>query len=525
MNYGTSLMTACFSCQQRTLIMSHNIYSVFEQHFPDDPEAVFIETPDGGRLGYKELQRDVNRLANFLSNIGVEKGDRVAVQLEKSPQVLVLYLACLKAGYVYLPLNTAYTPNELAYFMDNAEPTVAVCDPDREDLFTRLAGEYDLRHLFTLDADGQGSLLQASKHTPAAFDAEYCDKDDIAVILYTSGTTGRPKGAMITHGNLAANGRALQETWQWQQQDVLLHALPIFHIHGLFVACHNVLLGGSKMLFLPGFDTRAILRLLPEATVLMGVPTFYTRLLDDPAFNRAICSHMRLFISGSAPLLEQTFEAFRQRTGHTILERYGMTETGMNTSNPVDGPRLPGTVGLPLPGVEVRIVDEKNQPVRDQDVGILQVKGDNVFKGYWRMPEKTAEEFTDDGFFITGDLASRNEQGYIAIVGRNKDMIITGGYNVYPKEIELLLDDIDGIKESAVIGLPHRDFGEAVTAVIIPINSNDIPDEQAIIKSLKQQLAGYKVPKKIIVLDQLPRNTMGKVQKNMLRDEYQDLWQ
>jgi malonyl-CoA/methylmalonyl-CoA synthetase len=505
--------------------MSHNIYSVFEQHFPASPEAVFIETPDGTRYSYAYLQQEVSRLANFLSNIGVEKGDRVAVQVEKSPEVLFLYLACLKAGFVYLPLNTAYTENELAYFMENAEPTVAVCDPKADDLFTRLAEDYGLQHLFSLDANGLGSLVEASKYTPIEFSAEYCVKDDIAVILYTSGTTGRPKGAMITHGNLAANALALKQTWQWQQQDVLLHALPIFHIHGLFVACHNVLLGGSKMLFLPRFDARAIMKLLPKATVLMGVPTFYTRLLDEPDFDRDMCAHMRLFISGSAPLLEQTFEEFRQRTGHTILERYGMTETGMNTSNPVQGPRLAGTVGLPLPGVDVRIVDDNNQPVSGNQVGILQVKGDNVFKGYWRMPEKTAEEFTDDGFFITGDLASRNEQGYISIVGRNKDMIISGGYNVYPKEIELLLDEMDGVKESAVIGLPHRDFGEAVTAVIIPLDMNYPPDEKNIIDSLKQQLANYKVPKKIIMLEKLPRNTMGKVQKNALRDAYRDLWQ
>jgi len=505
--------------------MNHNIYSVFQQHFPASPDAPFIETPDGASYNYGDLQQEVSRLANFLSNIGVKKGDRVAVQVDKSPQVLFLYLACLRAGFVYLPLNTAYTENELAYFMDNAQPTVAVYDPKADDLFTHLAEDYPLQHLFSLDARGQGSLMEASQYSPAEFNTEYCEPDDIAVILYTSGTTGRPKGAMITHGNLAANGLALQQTWQWQQQDVLLHALPIFHIHGLFVACHNVLLGGSKMLFLPKFDAPTVMRLLPQATVLMGVPTFYTRLLDEPDFNRDMCQHMRLFISGSAPLLEQTFEEFQQRTGHTILERYGMTETGMNTSNPVDGPRLPGTVGLPLPGVQVRIVDENNRPVSGDDVGILQVKGDNVFRGYWRMAEKTAEEFTDDGFFITGDLAKCNDQGYIAIVGRNKDMIITGGYNVYPKEIELLLDDMDGIRESAVIGVPHKDFGEAVTAVIIPEDMQQCPDETTVIQQLKQQLANYKVPKKIIVLEKLPRNTMGKVQKNVLREQYQNLWQ
>lgn len=504
--------------------MNSNIYSVFEQHFPASRDAIFIETPEGARYSYANLEQQVSKLAHFLTELGLVQGDRLAVQVEKSPQVLFLYLTCLRAGFIYLPLNTAYTENELGYFIENAEPALVVCDPKSEALFARLGENHKLQHIFSLDLHGQGSLITAAQHTPAEFTTAVCTEDDIAVILYTSGTTGRPKGAMISHGNLAANGLALQQAWQWQQQDVLLHALPIFHIHGLFVACHNVLLGGSKMLFVAKFDAHTIMQLLPAATVLMGVPTFYTRLLDEPGFNRDLCKNIRLFISGSAPLLEQTFEEFQQRTGHTILERYGMTETGMNTSNPIDGPRLAGTVGLPLPGVELRIVDAENQPVSGDAVGLLQVRGDNVFKGYWHMPQKTAEEFTDDGFFITGDLAKYNDQAYIAIVGRNKDMVISGGYNVYPKEIELLLDDIDGIKESAIIGLPHRDFGEAVTAVIIPDDMQHVPDEKQIIDQLKQQLAGYKVPKKFIVLEQLPRNTMGKVQKNILREQYKQLW-
>jgi len=504
--------------------MNNNIYTIFEQHFPASREAIFIETPDGEAYSYATLEQETARLAHFLAGLGLHKGDRVAVQVEKSPQVLFLYLACLRAGLIYLPLNTAYTESELVYFLENAEPAVVVCDPGSETLFERIGGQAHLQHIFTLDAQGKGSLMTASKDSPAIFETAECDRDDIAVILYTSGTTGRPKGAMITHGNLAANGLALQKTWQWHQQDVLLHALPVFHIHGLFVACHNVLLGGSKMLFLARFDAKQIMQLLPQATVLMGVPTFYTRLLEQSEFNHVVCKNIRLFISGSAPLLEQTFDEFRQRTGHTILERYGMTETGMNTSNPVDGARIAGTVGLPLPGVEVRIVDDNNQPVTSDEVGLLQVRGDNVFKGYWGMPEKTAEDFTADRFFITGDLAKYNEQGYISIVGRNKDMIITGGYNVYPKEIELLLDELPGIKESAVFGVPHRDFGEAVTAVVIAEDINRPLDEEHIISELKQKLANYKVPKKIIVLDQLPRNTMGKVQKNMLREEYKQLW-
>ncbi|MFW2374385.1 MAG: malonate--CoA ligase [Gammaproteobacteria bacterium] len=505
-------------------MMNNNIYSIFEQHFPSSREAIFIETPDGDTYSYATLEQEVSKIAHFLTELGVNKGDRIAVQVEKSPQVLFLYLACLRAGFIYLPLNTAYTESELAYFMENAQPAVVVCDPESQDIFARIGENHKLQHIFSLDADGRGSLISASKNVPAEFNTTACDKDDIAVILYTSGTTGRPKGAMISHGNLAANGLALQKTWHWQQQDILLHALPIFHIHGLFVACHNVLLGGSKMLFLSRFDAKTVMQLLPRATVLMGVPTFYTRLLDQVDFNQQLCKNIRLFISGSAPLLEQTFEEFQQRTGHTIVERYGMTETGMNSSNPVEGARLAGTVGLPLPGVETRIVDDNNQPVTDDSVGLLQVRGENVFKGYWRMAEKTAEDFTGDGFFITGDLASYNQQGYISIVGRNKDMVITGGYNVYPKEIELLLDEIEGIKESAIIGLPHKDFGEAVTAVVIPEDMNHAPSEQLIIDRLKQQLANYKVPKKIIILEQLPRNTMGKVQKNILRDEYKQLW-
>ncbi|MBI1424381.1 MAG: AMP-binding protein [Gammaproteobacteria bacterium] len=504
--------------------MNKNIYTVFEQHFPSSSDSVFIETVSGESYTYAVLQQHVARIANLLLAHGLTKGDRVAVQVEKSPQVLFLYLACLRAGLIYLPLNTAYTESELAYFLENARPATVVCDPCSEEMFARLGEAHGLRNIFCLDAQGAGTLMSLAARQSDMFTTVECGKDDVAVILYTSGTTGRPKGAMITHGNLAANGMALQKTWHWRQDDILLHALPIFHIHGLFVACHNVLLGGSKMLFVPKFDAKRIIELLPKATVLMGVPTFYTRLLDSPDFNRDVCRNIRLFISGSAPLLEQTFIEFQERTGHTILERYGMTETGMNTSNPVDGARVAGTVGLPLPGVEVRIVDDSGQTVQADTVGLLQVRGENVFKGYWQMPEKTAEDFTQDGFFITGDLAKFDNSGYIAIVGRNKDMVITGGYNVYPKEIELLLDEIEGIRESAIIGLPHKDFGEAVTAVIIPDDIEHVPDEKTIISQLKAKLANYKVPKKIIVLEQLPRNTMGKVQKNVLREKYADLW-
>ena len=501
-----------------------NIYHVFQEHFPESPDAIFIETPDGSQYSYAYLQLETARIARFLTEQGIQKGDRIAVQVEKSAHVLFLYLACLRAGFIYLPLNTAYTKNELSYFLENAEPAAVVCASDAYEIFSDLKSD-KLNNIFTLDTGEQGTLIELSRETASEFETVTCSADDIAVILYTSGTTGRPKGAMITHGNLAANGLALQKTWNWQQADVLLHALPIFHIHGLFVACHNVLLGGSKMLFLEKFDSKTVIQLLPRSTVFMGVPTFYTRLLDDDNFNKECCENMRLFISGSAPLLEQTFEDFQQRTGHTILERYGMTETGMNTSNPLEGERIAGTVGLPLPGVEARIVDENNQLVKNNDIGILQVKGDNVFKGYWRMPEKTAEEFTPDNFFITGDMAKYNERGYISIVGRNKDMVITGGYNVYPKEIELLLDECDGITESAIIGLAHRDFGEAVTAVVVPNDINNPPDIEHLKLILKQQLASYKVPKQIIYVEQLPRNSMGKVQKNILRETYISLYQ
>ncbi|MBD3610754.1 MAG: malonyl-CoA synthase [Gammaproteobacteria bacterium] len=503
-----------------------NIYSVFENHFPVDRKKDFIETVDGQHISYAELELQVTKICHYLvSQLGLQKGDRVAVQVEKSPQVIFLYLACLRAGLIYLPLNTAYTESELQYFIENAEPSLVVCRPQSMALFGKIAETNPIAHIKSLDEQGQGEIIEAASAQDSGFTTVECDKDDIAVILYTSGTTGRPKGAMISHGSLAANGLSLVNYWQWTEDDVLLHALPIFHIHGLFVACHTALLSGSKMLFVPKFDADTIIGLLPRATAMMGVPTFYTRLLLNDGFNKDVCANMRLFISGSAPLLEQTFEEFQQRTGHTILERYGMTETGMNTSNPYNGERLPGTVGFPLPGVEARIVHDDGSQVNQGEVGNLQVKGANVFQGYWRMPEKTAEEFTGDGFFKTGDMAMMNDQGYISIVGRGKDMVITGGFNVYPKEIELEIDEIDGVLESAVIGIPHADFGEGVTAVIVASDKAQLPTEGEMIRLLKSKLASFKVPKKIIIVDALPRNTMGKVQKNLLRETYQDIFQ
>lgn len=495
-----------------------NVYSLFRSRFPQDLDSPLLETEAGVLYTYADLERESARYARCLTDLGVAKGDRVAVQIDKSPQALFLYLGCLRAGFIYLPLNTAYQRSELEYFLENAEPSAVVCAPDS--LMARVAAESGIAHVLTLDAHGRGSLSAGCAKTAPEFSTVPCAPEDVGVILYTSGTTGRPKGAMIHHGALAANALSLQQAWGWRRDDVLLHALPLFHIHGLFVACHNVLLGGSRMLFLSKFDAPTLIRLLPRATVLMGVPTFYTRLLADPGLTAEACANMRLFISGSAPLLTQTFHEFEERTGHTILERYGMTETGMNTSNPLIGERKPGTVGLPLPGVEIRVVDDDDRELPRGEAGHLQVRGPNVFQGYWRMPEKTAEDFTAEGYFRTGDIARIDADGYVAIVGRAKDLIITGGYNVYPKEVEGYLDDAPGVLESAVIGVPHPDFGEAVVAVVVAAPGEAAPDEMRLIQDLKSRLAAYKVPKRVFVVAALPRNTMGKVQKNLLRDTY-----
>jgi malonyl-CoA/methylmalonyl-CoA synthetase len=505
------------------MTVDENIYSLIARRFPSDRRKPVIETPACGDYSYGDLDRESARHARFLAGLGLRPGDRVAVQIEKSPAALFLYLGCLRAGLIYLPLNPAYRAAEIEYYLDDAAPGAVVCRPTDLAGMRELARPRGLQHIYTLDADGQGSLTDACQSLDADFDTCRVSPDDNAVLLYTSGTTGRPKGAMITHGNLAANGLALHQAWGWRPDDVLLHALPLFHIHGLFVACHCVLLNGTKMILLPKFDVAKVIQSLPKATVFMGVPTFYTRLLADPAFGRDVCGHMRLFVSGSAPLLPQTFDEFRQRTGHTILERYGMTETGMNTSNPLDGPRRPGTVGRALPGVSVRIVDDRDQPLPAGEVGPLQVKGDNVFKGYWRLPEKTAEEFTADGYFRTGDLARMDDDGYVTIVGRSRDLIISGGLNIYPKEIESYLDKTDGVLESAVIGAAHPDFGEAVVAVVVRQPGREDLTEAGLIAALKEKIAGYKVPKRVFFVPELPRNTMGKVQKNVLRERYADL--
>ena len=503
--------------------MKGNLYNLFRERFPESLTRPFIETPAGGQYSYGDLERESARYARLLTGLGLQPGDRVAVQIEKSPAAVFLYLGCLRAGLIYLPLNPAYRAAEIEYYLDDAAPGAVICRPADLAGMRDLAAPRGLQHIYTLDADGHGTLTEACQSIDGEYDTCDVAPDDTAVLLYTSGTTGRPKGAMITHGNLAANALALHQAWGWRPDDVLLHALPLFHIHGLFVACHCVLLNGTKMILLPKFDVVTVMQFLPKATVFMGVPTFYTRLLADQNFNRDVCRHMRLFISGSAPLLPQTFDEFRQRTGHTILERYGMTETGMNTSNPLDGPHRPGTVGKPLPGVSLRIVDDKDRPLQTGEVGQLQVKGDGVFKGYWRQPQKTAEDFTADGYFRTGDLARFDNDGYVSIVGRAKDLIITGGLNVYPKEIESCLEKLDGVVESAVIGAPHPDFGEAVVAVVVRQPGREDVTEAGLLAALKQKIAGYKVPKRVFFIPELPRNTMGKVQKNLLRERYAKL--
>ena len=494
-----------------------NLYALFQRHFPTDLDAPALVTPNGATITYGGLDAMSAQFAGILIKLGVSKGDRVAVQVDKSPQAVALYLACLRAGAIYLPLNTAYTPAEVAYFVGDAEPTLLVCRPQSEQSLGDVVAGANAPHVRTLDGQGEGTL--SAEDAEPALDIVDVGGDDLAAILYTSGTTGRSKGAMLSHDNLASNALALHDMWGWREGDVLIHALPIFHVHGLFVAIHCALLNGSKMWFLPKFDADQVIELLPQSTVLMGVPTFYTRLVDHPGLTREATANMRLFVAGSAPLLAETFAAFEDKTGYRILERYGMTETGMITSNPLDGERLPATVGYPLPGVEVRVADEDGNVLGPEEIGVLEVTGPNVFKGYWRMAEKTASEFRVGGWFITGDVAKMSEDGRVSIVGRAKDMIISGGYNVYPKEIETVIDDLDGVKESAVIGAPHPDFGEAVVAVIVTEGGAKI-DEAQVQNAIKDDLARFKHPKRVFVVDELPRNTMGKVQKNVLRDTY-----
>ncbi|MES2434030.1 MAG: malonyl-CoA synthase [Pseudomonadota bacterium] len=502
--------------------MNANLFDILARAIPD-AGATVIETLDGARISYGDLVARTGRMANALLALGVKPDDRVAVQVEKSVEAIILYLATARAGAVFLPLNTGYTAAEIAYFITDAEPTLFVCDPARAADLSPAAEKAGAR-MVTLDAKGQGSLTEAAAAASADFDTVPRDKDDLAALLYTSGTTGRSKGAMLTHGNLVSNALTLRETWRYTARDVLIHALPIFHTHGLFVATNVTLFSGASMIFLPKFEPDRIFALMARATVLMGVPTFYVRLLEDDRLNAETTAHMRLFVSGSAPLLAETHRAWQTRTGHAILERYGMTETNMNTSNPYDGARVAGTVGLPLPGTEVIVTHpETGVELPLGEIGMIEVRGANVFKGYWRMPEKTAAELRANGFFITGDLGRIDDNGYVHIVGRGKDLIITGGYNVYPKEIEAEIDEIPGVLESAVIGIAHKDFGEAVTAVVVRTGNPSLT-ETAIIAALEGRLARFKQPKRVLFVPELPRNTMGKVQKNLLRDQYAGLY-
>lgn len=481
-----------------------------------DSDRIFLTDAEGHSLGYRDFHALAARQANALVSAGLEPGDRLAVQVEKTPQALALYAACVMAGIVFLPLNTAYTLTELDYFITDSGARGIVCDPAVEtELKARYVGG---TVVLTLDANGKGSLSdEASRHS-SNFPVASRTETDLAALLYTSGTTGRSKGAMLSHANLLSNARTLAELWRFNSNDVLLHALPIFHTHGLFVACNVTLIAQASLIFLPKFDLAAILRLLPKASVLMGVPTFYTRLLGDARFSQDLVAHMRLFISGSAPLLAETHLEFEARTGHRILERYGMTETNMSVSNPYDGERRAGTVGFPLPDVELLITDPETGLVLPAgETGMIEVRGPNVFQGYWGMPEKTRAELRDNGFFVTGDIGRVDADGYVHIVGRAKDLIISGGLNIYPKEIELLLDEQPGVLESAVIGVPHPDFGEAVLAFVVA-RPGQTPDLHAIGQVAARNLARFKQPREIILLDELPRNTMGKVQKAALRE-------
>jgi malonyl-CoA/methylmalonyl-CoA synthetase len=483
----------------------------------------FLRLLDGQVITHQDFLATSAQIANVTAQIGLKPGDRVAVQVEKSPQALALYAACAQAGLVFLPLNTAYTVDELSYFIENSGAALIVCDGRNEDQLGVVAKRLSAQ-IETLNSDGGGTLMAQAQVMPMSFAPVERTGDDLAAFLYTSGTTGRSKGAMLTQDNLLSNARTLVSEWRFTSDDVLLHALPIFHTHGLFVATNVTLAAGSSMVFMPKFDLDQIIASMPEATTMMGVPTFYTRLLDDERFTKDLAAHMRLFVSGSAPLLAETHSQFEERTGHRILERYGMTETNMNTSNPYEGERRAGTVGFPLPGVELKITNpDTGASLATGEVGQIEVRGPNIFKGYWQMPEKTAAELRQDGFFLTGDLGKIDDDGYVHIVGRNKDLIISGGYNIYPKEIELVLDDQPGVLESAVVGVPHPDFGETVLGVIVP-EKGATPDTDAMMEAVHHSLARFKHPRKLVVLAELPRNTMGKVQKNILREQFQDMF-
>ena len=513
---------------------NQNLYAALRAGFPVDLNSVAVETADGPAgqsfsplyYTWADLDRASARIANLLGFLDLQPQSRVAVQVDKSVENLILYLAVLRAGHVYLPLNNAYQAAEIEYFIGNAEPALVVCSPKNFGWISKIAFQKGTRHVFTLGDDRTGTLLERAAAHSDDHEVVARKADDLAAILYTSGTTGRSKGAMLTHGNLLSNAQVLQRYWGWRAGDVLVHALPIFHVHGLFVASHGALINGSKMIWFSRFDPKATIARLPQASVFMGVPTLYVRMLGEAALTKKACASMRLFISGSAPLLTETFQAWKERTEHTILERYGMSETLMLTSNPYrdeDGQRLGGTVGFALPGVGVRVHDDKGGACPPGEIGGIEVRGPNVFAGYWRMPEKTAEEFTADGWFKTGDVGVIDESGRVTIVGRSKDLIISGGYNVYPAEIEGVINDMSGVAESAVIGVPHPDFGEAVVAVVIAKPGATL-NADSIVSTLKARIANFKVPKRVFVQNELPRNAMGKVQKNLLRDAHKGLF-
>jgi malonyl-CoA/methylmalonyl-CoA synthetase len=506
---------------------NQNLFAALRAAFPADLDTVAIETDSALNYSWRDLDRATAMLANLLQSLRLPAGARVAVQVDKSVEALMLYLATLRAGYVFLPLNTAYQSAEIAYFVGDAEPAVVVCAPKNFGWVSKIAFSAGTQYVFTLGDDRTGSLLERAAHHSDQHAVAQQRAEDMAAILYTSGTTGRSKGAMLSHGNLLSNALVLKDYWGWQRGDVLMHVLPIFHVHGLFVAVHGALLNGSKMIWMAKFDPKQVLQKLPQATVFMGVPTLYVRLLADPGLDRHAARNMRLFIAGSAPLLIETFKEWQTRTGHTILERYGMSETAMLTSNPYApdarygnlGERRGGTVGFPLPGVQLRVQDDAGQSLPAGQVGGIQVKGPNVFAGYWRMPEKTREEFTTDGFFKTGDVGRIDSDGYVTIVGRSKDLIISGGYNVYPAEIEAVINTLPGVFESAVVGVPDVDFGEVGVAVVIAKPGERV-EAANIVAALKTMLANFKIPKRCYVVQELPRNAMGKVQKNLLRSQY-----
>jgi malonyl-CoA/methylmalonyl-CoA synthetase len=514
--------------------LNDNLFVALHGAFAADLDATAVETADVGteprRYSWRDLDRASAMIANLLESLELPVGSRIAVQTDKSVEALMLYLAVLRSGHVYLPLNTSYQAGEVEYFIGNAEPAVVVCTPRDFAWISKIAFAAGTQNVFTLGDDISGTLLERAAAHDDHHEPARRRSGDLAAILYTSGTTGRSKGAMLTHGNLLSNAKTLKSYWGWRPAaeggDVLIHALPIFHVHGLFVACHGALLNGSRMIWFSRFDPRATIARLPEATVFMGVPTLYTRMLAEPSLTREACRNMRLFVSGSAPLLKETHDTWTARTGHVILERYGMSETVMITSNPYferDGRRVGGTVGFALPGIQVRIRDDKGNPVRSGEIGGIEVKGPNVFTGYWRMPDKTAEEFTTDLFFKTGDVGSMNESGRVTIVGRSKDLVISGGYNVYPAEVEGCVNELPGVAESAVVGVPHPDFGEAVVAVVVPRPGAALDGAQ-LCAALKSRIAGFKVPKQVFIVDELPRNAMGKVQKNLLREQHKGLF-